>query len=61
MNPDRSDHIELNYAIESRNGDMRMRFARDPDTTRRLERLRLDTTSKIPAWRRLLRWLRGES
>jgi len=50
--------VLVNHAIESRDsGSMRMRFPRDPDTTQRLEKLRLDTQSKIPLWRRLLRRL----
>lgn len=53
------DDMRVNHAIESRDhGGMRMRFSRDPDTTRRLEKLRrLDPKSEIPWWRRLLRKL----
>lgn len=54
--------IGVIHAMESRDrGRMRMRFPADPDTTRRLERLRLDPESTVPWWRRLLRRLRGES
>lgn len=50
------DRTLVNYATEVRDGPMRMRFPVDPDTTARLERLRLDPESRIPRWRRLLRW-----
>jgi hypothetical protein len=52
------DRITVNHAIESRDaGYSRMRFSRDPDTTERLRKLRLDQQDPIPRWRRLLRWL----
>ena len=51
---------DVTYMIESRDGPLRMRFPCDPDTTRRLERVRkltLDTETPISWWRRVLRWL----
>jgi hypothetical protein len=56
------EEYDLNHMIESRDyGHARMRFDVDPDTTERLKRLQLDTETKIPRWRRILRRLKGES
>lgn len=51
------EHVQITHAIESRDNGTRMRFPVDPDTTRRLQNLRLDVDSPIPWWRRLLRWV----
>lgn len=52
-----NEDILVTHAIESREYGTRMRFPADPDTTRRLQNLRLDVDSPIPWWRRLLRWV----
>jgi hypothetical protein len=51
------DRVAVDYAVESRDGPLRMRFPVDPDTTARLQRLKLDTNSKLPLWRRIMRWV----
>lgn len=56
------EDLLLTHALESRDhGPQRMRFPVDRETTERLKNLHLDIDNPIPRWRRLLRWLRGES
>jgi hypothetical protein len=51
--------MNVSELLAARKNDqtLHMRFPSDPDTTRRLRRVILDTGESLPWYRRLLRWL----